>query len=1071
MVDFINKLIIFPNINIEVIPKYKLYQTELSQILLCEEKKTKSQLCIKVILSEKNDIYQQNVIKNEIYLLQKMRNEKNIVQMYDFTFLQIDNYICYLILMEYCQYHTLFEFIDKNQIIDDNIIFSIIYQIASGLKALHKNKYYHRDLRPENILLRNKNDKFIEIAICDFGSVTNHIYPNEKIKHMQNTNSMNELLFELYSKTNIIYRATEEIFPFSQYPITEKVDIFALGIILVMLLLSYIPSRFFNFQLLLHSSKKIRVQIISEIKNLCNPCFTELLDSVFSTDPTERFTIDEVLNFLILNQNRIKQNNQEIFHKTEKIPFNEIYHKTLYEFEEQDMNNNDYSIKVLTRRILHGKFLNEKGILEAPDCFYINKIIDIIRQEPKQIIDFYINLFSTNVFFYNIFSLKFVFDLHYFVFNFNNNNENKFPNNIELIFHEELNVVVLLDNFSNFFNYKINKNHINKDDFLNLKDSNINNFITKYINFIKKKILLLKNYPLLISNDNTINIKNREEIISQNFIFDIWYLFYLSYQILILIPFQNETISTINELIFNLMNKENVSLCSILLIQLIVLRNKNKNLDFFSKFVEIVEKSAKFFNDLKNKRKEKNPQFEVIYFFKGDNPDKKLKALLNFINGIKYDENFNMREYFKPQSNFRKQFDFIPIKIAYYEKNKYNDVYDDNEIYELNKDINNLVINDKDNQSEENDFNNIFFTKSNANEKQENNSYLNINIININQNNLTSTLLSNISNLSIQSNKNIRNKLSDLISQDINYFLNFQLSKPNYHFIIQPNDLKIFDLIGLGATSEVFLGEYKGLEVAIKKIKVKDINDDFYKEYQNEISILTSIRHPNLISFLGTMLTEEKNDFYLYIITNYCQGGTLYDLLHKKKNISIPWNLKLKFLIEISRAMNFLHTNEPQIIHHDLKSLNILLTSKIMENNSNEHISIKISDFGLSQIITKDIKNSYLKGIGSVQWMAPETLQNNDENDINEKVDVYSFGIIIWEIYARIQPYKNMNISQIINYVCKENGRPNCDLIPKGEMPKGLFELMEKCWDKNPNLRPDFSEILEILNDIKSLGE
>ncbi len=64
-----------------------------------------------------------------------------------------------------------------------------------------------------------------------------------------------------------------------------------------------------------------------------------------------------------------------------------------------------------------------------------------------------------------------------------------------------------------------------------------------------------------------------------------------------------------------------------------------------------------------------------------------------------------------------------------------------------------------------------------------------------------------------------------------------------------------------------------------------------------------------------------------------------------------------------------------------------------------------------------------------------------------------------------------MNISQVINYVCNENGRPKCDLIKKEEMPKGLFELMEKCWDKNPDSRPDFEEILGILNDIKSLGE
>ena len=980
-----------------------------------------------------------------------MKYQRNIVQIYDYFSIKINNYIYYLILMEYCKYHTLLEYIDKNQILEDDKIYSIISQIALGLQALHKNKYYHRDLRPENILIRNKSDKYIEIAICDFGSATNQIFSNEKLKNINKTNLMNELLLDLNSKTNIIYRAPEEIFLNSKYPITEKVDIFALGIISVMLLLSYIPPNYFNFQILLHSSKKIRVKIISEIKNLCNPCITELLDSIFSTNPTERFTIDEVINFLILNQSRIIQINQEVFHKKEKILFNEIYPKTLYEFEEQDMNNNEFSIKILTRRILHGKFLNEEGIYEAPDSSYIDTIIDIIKKEPNQVVEFYGNLFNTNIFFYNIFSLKFEFDLHYFVLNFNEKNRNKFPNNIEMICPQKLNIFEQINNFSNYFNFKISKKYYSKEEIL--KDIKISEFIILYINFIKKKILLLKKYPLLISNDNTINTLNPKEIISQNFIFDIWYLFSLSYKLLNLIPLQYTIISKILDSISSILNKELVSFCSILLIQLIFLRKKNKNFDFISQFIETLKNSTKF-------------------IIKNDNPDEKLKALLNFISSLKYDENFDMNDFFKPESNFRKSFNFIPVKIIYYKQNQLND----SDIFQLNNGINNLIITNNENNyfgesnlGDYNDFNQYFFTNSCYPNNEKNSDFK---IINKNQWDLSSILsISNLSNMSISpegKNKQIsKNRIENQISRDIVYFLLSQFSKPLYHFLIQPYDLQTLNLIGLGATSEVYLGKYKGSEVAIKKIKLKEINDDFYKEYQNELSILTSIRHTNLIIFLGTML-EENN---LCLITEYCEGGTLYDLLHKKKHIEIPWNLKLKFLIEISQAMNFLHTNEPQIIHRDLKTLNILLTSEIIEKNSNEHVIIKIGDFGLSQIVSKNNKNPGLKGIGSVQWMAPETLQSNTLDNLSEKVDVYSFGIIIWEMYARTQPYKNMTISQVVNYVCNENGKPNCDLIKKDEMPKGLFELMEKCWDKNPNSRPDFQEILGILNDIKSLVE
>ena len=218
---------------------------------------------------------------------------------------------------------------------------------------------------------------------------------------------------------------------------------------------------------------------------------------------------------------------------------------------------------------------------------------------------------------------------------------------------------------------------------------------------------------------------------------------------------------------------------------------------------------------------------------------------------------------------------------------------------------------------------------------------------------------------------------------------------------------------------------------------------------------------------MGTMI--ENNN--LCIVTEYCKGGTLFYLLYKKKHINIPWNIRLQILIDISKAMNYLHTNNPQIIHYDLKSLNILMTDEIKENNDNNNISIKINDFGLSKIIDKEkIEWEAPSGVlGSIQWMAPEVIQNNC-ND-NTKADVYSFGIIIWEVCTRIQPYKNMNNFQIIDYVCNENGRPDCGLLPLEQMPKGLLELIENCWNNDPNLRPDFSSVLFTLNKMLSLDE
>ena len=338
---------------------------------------------------------------------------------------------------------------------------------------------------------------------------------------------------------------------------------------------------------------------------------------------------------------------------------------------------------------------------------------------------------------------------------------------------------------------------------------------------------------------------------------------------------------------------------------------------------------------------------------------------------------------------------------------------------------------------------------------------------------LNSNSNNDISNLIDDSTKNNNinmtgeSKAEPNMTEEILSFLKNEFSKPIFQFIIQQNSIKTLNLIGRGGTSMVYLGNYRGTDVVIKKIKVKEINDNYFKEFKNEIVTLTMIRHPNLVYFMGTMI-EDNN---LCIVTEYCKGGTLFDLLYKKKNINLSWNLRLRLLIDISRAMNYLHTNDPQIIHFDLKSLNILLTDEIKENSENDNVTIKISDFGLSKIIDKQkIEWEATEGIvGSVQWMAPEVIQNNCID--NTKADIYSFGIIIWEVCTRIQPFKDMNSEDIINFVINENGRPDCNLLPLNQMPKGLLDLIENCWNTEPNLRPDFSMILYTLIKMQSLDE
>ena len=953
-----------------------LYKTESSEILLCQKMNTEEKLCIKAIESEKRDTQRNNSIQTEIKLLEKLKNVQNIVHIYGHEIIQYFTYNYYFIFMEYCSYGNLYNYISsaKEHILDDKKIYEFIYQIALGLQAIHSMGYYHRDLRPENILLRNEN----EIAICDFGSATIETYDSEQLKRMHYTNSINNLLMDISLKTNIIYRAPEQIYINLYHPIKEKVDIFAYGIILVMLILYYIPSSNFNFQTLLHSSKEIRNKLISGIKTLSSSVFAELLDQIFSIIPDHRFTITDIIGFLIVLENRLNQN-QNIVKMEQKLKFTETFNKALNELENIDMKKQKYSMIILARRVIFGNLLTDDDIYKSPDINHINIIIDEIRTNPKNIIEFYEHLFNTNIFFYNIYSLKFAYVMHYIIFNFNNGNSNlKSP--LKTLFPIDFDVLAEIDNVISFINYKISEKYFDKSE--TLKDIKISKYVLSYIEYIKKKINLIKNNYHLISTDNTINGLKYKEIISFNFLNQVFELFRSSYDLLMDIP-EHDKIQNIIDSISSILTEEASSLCSILIIQIIVWRKMNK------KFTYGVDEE--FLNILEYRK----INHDVIYFINEKNHENKIKYLKKLVKFTKCEENFNLKEFFEPDFKQRKLYQNIPIKIYYPDELE----------------------------------------------------------------NYSEICLSNIHPIDENYQENER----------IVEFLNNEASKPSSQYIIDPEDIEIVsnEIIGQGDSSRVYLGKYKGLDVALKKIKIKDINDNLYKEYQNEITALVSIRHSNIITFLGTY---EEND-NLVIVTEYCEGGNLFDLLHNETDIELSWDLKLKFLIEISQAMNFLHKNEPKIIHRDLKPLNILLSSEIQNNKNNNHVSIKIIDFGLSQTIYNDEEknnnDNLLKGIGSVQWMAPEELKCLD--GLNEKVDVYSFGIIIWEMITRVPPYKDMEISKVINQVCNEDKKPDYNLILKykDNVSIILLELMENCWNKTPDSRPDFEEILETLNMIK----
>eukprot|EP01133_Synstelium_polycarpum_P011935 gene11935-13910_t len=207
------------------------------------------------------------------------------------------------------------------------------------------------------------------------------------------------------------------------------------------------------------------------------------------------------------------------------------------------------------------------------------------------------------------------------------------------------------------------------------------------------------------------------------------------------------------------------------------------------------------------------------------------------------------------------------------------------------------------------------------------------------------------------------------------------------------SELQIHAKLGEGTFGVVYKGAWRGSTVAIKQIKInEDVTNQVLDEFRKELTILSKLRHPNIVLLMAAC-TQPPN---LCFVTEFLNGGSLYDTLHSKK-IRMNMPLYKKLAQQIAQGMNYLHLSG--VIHRDIKSLNLLL---------DENMNVKICDFGLSRLKSKS--TAMTKSIGSPIWMAPELLVGED---YTEKVDVYAFGIILWELGTGELPYSGLDSVQL----------------------------------------------------------
>ena len=160
--------------------------------------------------------------------------------------------------------------------------------------------------------------------------------------------------------------------------------------------------------------------------------------------------------------------------------------------------------------------------------------------------------------------------------------------------------------------------------------------------------------------------------------------------------------------------------------------------------------------------------------------------------------------------------------------------------------------------------------------------------------------------------------------------------------------------------------------------------------------------------------------------------------------------------LDIALGMHFMHTLKTPLMHRDLKSLNILLYKEVKSQMDTPQC--KITDFGLARNASSE--NELLTGMaGTFHWMAPEILENQP---YTFKADVYSFGIVMWEILAREPPFADYPPHKIIYNVINYKERPPLSKIAK-ECPEPLQYIMRACWDHDPTKRPPFEHVIQAL--------
>ena len=250
---------------------------------------------------------------------------------------------------------------------------------------------------------------------------------------------------------------------------------------------------------------------------------------------------------------------------------------------------------------------------------------------------------------------------------------------------------------------------------------------------------------------------------------------------------------------------------------------------------------------------------------------------------------------------------------------------------------------------------------------------------------------------------------------------------------------------GLG---KIYKGIYKKEEIVCRIVKFNRLSRYELEEITKDFEIIIKLSNPYISKVIGLCI-EQNNT--IIIISNYYNKGSLFDLLHIKKEKLSNKN-KINIAIGIIKGLQYLHEN--CIIHYHLSSKNIYI---------NDELNPLIGDYGFYNL--KENACIFNKYINKNSYSSPEILLNSQKishklnnNENEKKKDIYSFGILLWEIFTENIPF-NVKLSELKKYIIEEKLRPQVS----NQLNKNIVELIRNCWDSEIDKRPNLEKILSVL--------